>query len=46
MYVNILHNQNFDDTINVDTDFLQKFMAAIDKLASIKKRRIKHNSKD
>ena len=45
-YVNFLHYQNFDDAITVYTDFLQKFMVAIDKVASIKERRIKHNSKE
>ena len=40
-YVNFLHYQNFDDAITVYTDFLQKFMVAIDEVASIKKKKDK-----
>ena len=40
-YLNFLHYQNFDDAIKAYTDFLQKFMVAIDKVASIKKKKDK-----
>ena len=35
-YINFLHYQNFDDAAQSYTNFLQKFMAVIDKVASIK----------
>ena len=44
-YANFLPYQNFTDTIKAYADFLQKFLAAIVKVSSIKERRIKHNSK-
>ena len=42
-----VHNYlNFNDTTEAYDDFIQKFMVAIDKVAPIKERRIKHNSQE
>ena len=36
--------QNFNDATEAYYDFIQKIMVAVDKVAPIKERRIKHNS--
>ena len=42
--INFPNYQNFNDATEAYDDFIQKIMVAIDKVAPIKERRIKHNS--
>ena len=43
---NFPNYQNFNDTNEAYDDFIQKIMVAIEKVAPIKERRIKHNSQE
>ena len=42
--MNFANYQNFNDAAGAYGDFIQKIMVAIDDVAPIKERRIKHNS--
>ena len=44
--INFPNYQNFNDSTEAYDDFIQKIMVAIDKVAPIKERRIKHNSQE
>ena len=44
--INFPNYQNFNDATEACDDFIQKIMVAIDKVAPIKERRIKHNSQE
>ena len=44
--INFPNYQNFNDATEAYDDFIQKIMVAIDKVAPIKERRIKHNSQE
>ena len=44
--INFPNYQNFNDATEAFDDFIQKIMVAIDKVAPIKERRIKHNSQE
>ena len=44
--MNFLSYQNFNDAAEAYDDFIQKIMVAIDKVAPINKRRLKHNSQE
>ena len=44
--INFPNYQNFNDATEAYDDFIQKIMVAIDKVATIKERRIKHNSQE
>ena len=44
--INFSNYQNFNDATEAYDDFIQKTMVAIDKVAPIKERRIKHNSQE
>ena len=44
--INVPNYLNFNDATEAYDDFLQKIMVAIDKVAPIKERRIKHNSQE
>ena len=44
--MNFRNYQNFNDAAEAYDDFIQKIMVAIDKVAPIKERRIKHNSQE
>ena len=44
--MNFPNYQNFNDATKSYDDFIQKIMVAIDKVAPIKERRIKHNSQE
>ena len=44
--MNFLSHQNFNDAAEAYDDFIQKIMVAIDKVAPIKERRLKHNSQE
>ena len=44
--MNIPSYQNFNDAAEAHDDFIQKIMVAIDKVAPIKERRLKHNSQE
>ena len=44
--INFPNYQNFNDATEAYDDFIQKIMVAIDKVAPIKERRIKQNSKE
>ena len=44
--INFPNYQNFNDATKSYEDFIQKIMVAIDKVAPIKERRIKHNSQE
>ena len=44
--INFPNYQNFNDPTKAYDDFIQKIMVAINKVAPIKERRIKHNSQE
>ena len=44
--MNFPNSQNLDHASEAQDDFIQKIMVAIDKVAPIKERRIKHNSQE
>ena len=44
--INFPNYQNFNDATEAYDDFIQKIMVAIDKVAPIKERKIKHNSQE
>ena len=44
--MNIPSYQNFNDAAEAHDDLIQKIMVAIDKVAPIKERRLKHNSQE
>ena len=44
--INFPNYLNFNDATEAYDDFIQKYMVAIDKVAPIKERRIKHNSQE
>ena len=44
--INFPNHLNFNDATEAYDDFIQKIMVAIDKVAPIKERRIKHNSQE
>ena len=44
--MNFPNYQNFNDATKSYDDFIQKIMVAIDKVAPVKERRIKHNSQE
>ena len=44
--INFPNYENFDDATEAYDDFIQKIMVAINKVAPIKERKIKHNSQE